>query len=131
MQLKLHVSESKTEREDQYEKIVILKTAKKVQEEKFRLVLNEIEVLKVQNQDQVARIAQLEENIKTKNDATSPIQSLPRPNSDDVPTIPSSCEDLKSNGHHLNGIYMVFDTNVRKVLATYCDFRQSSATSKA
>lgn len=51
-----HASESKAEREDQYEHIVILKAAKRAQEEKFKLVLNEIDGLKTQNRDQTARI---------------------------------------------------------------------------
>ena len=123
-----HVSESKVEREDQYEKIVILKAAKKAQEEKFQLVLNEIDGLKTQNRDQIARIVQLEEILKTKNDATSSIQANQN-NGDNRSIIPSSCEDLKLSGHHLNGIYIVFDANVKKVLATYCNFRQISASS--
>jgi len=124
-----HVSESKVEREDQYEKIVILKAAKKAQEEKFQLVLNEIDGLKTQNRDQIARIVQLEEMLKTKNDATSSIQANQN-NGDNRSIIPSSCEDLKLSGHHLNGIYIVFDANVKKVLATYCNFHLSSPSSK-
>ena len=124
-----HVSESKVEREDQYEKIVILKAAKKAQEEKCKLVFNEMEVLKAQNRDNMARIVQLEEILQNKI-ATSPIQSsaIAKSNNNDGTTIPSSCDDLKHSGHHLNGIYMVFDANVKKVLATYCDFRQFSTS---
>jgi len=66
LKLKQHVSESKVEREDQYEKIVILKAARKAQEEKFKLVFNEMEVLKAQNRDNMARIVQLEEILQTK-----------------------------------------------------------------
>ncbi len=128
LQFQLHVSESKAEREDQYEKIVILKAAKKAQGEKLQLVLNEMDALKEQNRDQLTRIVQLEEILKTKKDAASSIQSVGKPNVINGQTIPSSCEDLKSNGHHLNGIYMVFNANVKKVLAAYCDFRQSSPT---
>lgn len=129
LQFKQHVSESKAEKEDQYEKIVILKAARKAQEEKFKLVFNEMEVLKAQNRDNMARIVQMEEILQTKI-ATSPIQSsaIAKPNDNDGTTIPSSCDDLKHSGHHLNGIYMVFDANVKKVLATYCDFRQFSTS---
>jgi len=123
-----HVSESKAEREDQYEKIVILKSAKKAQEEKFRLILDEIDGLKTQNRDQIARIVQLEEILKNQNDATSPIHAKPK-NGDGRSIIPSSCEDLQLSGHHLNGIYIVFDTNAKKVLATYCNFHLSSPSS--
>ena len=135
LQFKLHVSESKAKSEEQFEKIVILKAAKKSQEEKFQLIQNEIEVLKGQNRDQMTRIEQLEEILKTKSDtssATSSIQSIPitaSHNNDGSTFIPSSCEDLKSRGHHLNGIYMVFDPDVKKVLAIYCDFRQSNYAS--
>jgi len=131
LQFQLHVSESKAEREDQYEKITILKAAKKTQQEKFQLVFNEIEVLKSQNRDQTARIVQLEETLHTKV-ATSSIQSSSsalEPDNNDGSTIPSSCEDMKSSGHSWNGIYMVFDANIKKVLATYCNFRRSSTTS--
>lgn len=132
LQFQLHVSESKAEREDQYEKITILKAAKKTQQEKFQLVFNEIEILKSQNRDQTARIVQLEEILQTKI-ATSSIQSSSysalQPGSNDGSTIPTSCEDLKSSGHNLNGIYMVFDANIKKVLATFCNFRRSTTTS--
>jgi len=134
LQFQLHVSESKAESEDQYENIVILKAAKKSQEEKFKLVLDKMEVLQAQNRDQVARIEELENILKTKSDTssvTSSIQSVTKYNNNNGPYIPSSCEDLKSIGHHLNGIYMVFDANVKKVLAIFCDFQQSySASSK-
>ncbi len=133
-QFQLHVSESKAESENQYENIVILKAAKKSQEEKFKLVLDKMEVLQAQNRDQVARIEELENILKTKSDTssvTSSIQSVTKYNNNNGPYIPSSCEDLKSIGHHLNGIYMVFDANVKKVLAIFCDFQQSySASSK-
>ena len=77
----------------------------------------------------MARIVQLEEILQTKI-VTSPIESsaIAKPNDNDGTTIPSSCDDLKHSGHHLNGIYMVFDANVKKVLATYCDFRQFSTS---
>ncbi len=91
-----------------------------------------MEVLKAQNQDQVARIVQLEEILQSEI-ATSRFQSsavAKSNNNNDGKTIPSSCDDLKHNGHHLNGIYMVFDAIAKKVLATYCDFRQSSTTSR-
>ena len=131
-QFQKHVSESKAEIEDQYEAITILKAARKTQEEKFKEVFNEMEVLKDQNKNQLIRIVQLEEILsKTKNDDTSSIQAVTKPNNDEGKTIPSSCEDLKSGGHHLNGIYMVFDANVKKILATYCDFHQFSTTSRS
>lgn len=128
-----HVSESKTERENQYEKIVILRASKKNQDDKLKLILNEMEVLKSQNRNQMARIVQLEKlsiQTKTAAAATSPIQSVGKPSNHDDPKLPTSCEDLNSSGHHLNGIYMVFDANVKKVLATYCDFHQSSVKSR-
>ena len=132
MQFKLHVTESKAESEDHYEKIVILRAAKKSQDEKFKLILNEIEVLKGQNRDQTTRIEKLEEILKTKtytsSSATSSIQSALKPNNDSGRFIPSSCQDLKSTGHSLNGIYMVFDSNVKKILATYCNFHQLSTS---
>ena len=120
-----HVSESKAEREDQYEKIVILKAGKKSLEEKFQLFLSEMEDLKAQNEDQTSRIKKLEEILKPKT-ATSSILSVNTEPKNRDPTLPSSCEDLKSKGHNLNGIYMVFDANEKKVLATFCDFHQSS-----
>jgi len=133
-QFQLHVSESKAESENQYENIVILKAAKKSQEEKFKLVLDKMEVLQAQNRDQISRIEQLENILKIKSDtssATSSIQSVTKYENNNGPYIPSSCEDLRSRGHHLNGIYMVFDANVKRVLAIYCDFQQSySASSK-
>lgn len=113
LQFQLHVSESIAEREDQYEKITILKAAKKTQQEQFQLVLNEIEILKSQNRDQMARIVQLEESLQTKVAASS-IKSSSlalQPDNSDGSTIPS-CEDLKSSGHNLNGIYMVFDPSI-------------------
>ena len=129
LQFQLHVSESKFRSEEQIEEMVILKSGRKAQEGKFKIVLNEMEVLKAQNRDQTARIEQLEKIMPRKSDATSPIPSVAtKPNSGAAPIIPSSCEDLKSNGHHLNGIYMMYDGNVKKVLATFCDFRQSSET---
>ncbi len=122
LQFQLHVSESKSKSEDQFEEIVILKAARKAQEGKLQIVLNEMEVLKAKNRDQAARIEQLEKILKIKSDTT-------KPNIDaGLAIIPSSCEDLKSNGHHLNGINMIYDVNVKKVLATYCDFSQSSET---
>ena len=78
LQFQLHVSESKAEREDQYEKIVILKAAKKAQGEKLQHVLSEMDALKEQNRDQMTRIVQLEEILKTKKDAASSIQSVVR-----------------------------------------------------
>jgi len=127
-----HVSESTAEKEDQFEKIVILKASKKTQEDKLKLILNEMETIKAQNRDQMARIVQLEELLQTKRagaDDTLPMQSVTKPNHDGH-KLPTSCEDLNSSGHHLNGIYMVLDANVKKVLATYCDFRQSSVKSR-
>ena len=133
LQFQLHVSEIESRNEEQFEEMVILKAARKAQEGKFKIVLNEMEVLKAINRDQTARIEQLEKFMTTKSDATSPIPSSvsTNPNSGAAPVIPSSCEDLKSKGHHLNGIYMVFDANAKKVLATYCDFRQSFTTSRS
>ena len=130
LQFQLHVSEIKSRNEEQFEEMVILKAARKAQEGKFKIVLNEMEFLKAKNQDQTARIEQLEKLMTTKRDATSLIPSSvsTKPNSGASQIIPSSCEDLKSNGHHLNGIYMIYDGNVKKVLATFCDFRQSSET---
>ena len=129
LQFQQHVSESKAEREDQYEKMSIIEAAKKAQGAKLKLVLDEIEVLKVQNRDQTARIEELEDILKTKT-ATSSVHSVINPNNEGS-TIPSSCEDLKSSGHRLNGIYMVFDADVKKMLATYCHFRQSSPISRS
>ena len=122
LQFQLHVSESKSKSEDQFEEIVILKAARKAQEGKLQIVLNEMEVLKAKNRDQAARIEQLEKILKIKSDTTKPNINA------GLAISPSSCEDLKSNGHHLNGIYMIYDVNVKKVLATYCDFSQSSET---
>jgi len=136
-QFQLHVSESQTESENQFETIVILKAAKKSQEEKFKLLLDKMEVLQAQNRDQTARIKKLEKvlnKLSVTSSATSSIQSVTKysnNDNDNDPFIPSSCQDLKSKGHHLNGIYMVFDANIKKVLAIYCDFHPSySASSK-
>lgn len=123
MQFQLHVSTSNSKFEEQYEQMMILKAARKTQDGKLQLVLDEMEVLKAKNRDQTARIEQLEEMLKIKSDTVSSIDSVTtKPNSDVGPIIPSSWEDLKSNGHHLNGIYMIYDVNVKKVLATFCDF---------
>lgn len=138
MQFQLHVSESKAERGDLHEKIAILKAGKKAQSEKLQLILNEMEILKTQNRNQMARIDRLEENLlkgkSAKSSATSPIQmqSVTKPKKDvGSSNISSSCEDLKSLGHYLNAMYMIFDANVKKVLATYCDFQQSSEFSRS
>jgi len=140
-QFQLLVSESKTESENQFETIVILKAAKKSQEEKFKLLLDKMDVLQAQNRDQTARIEKLEkvmlEVMNKQSDTsstTSSIQSVTKysDNNKNDPFVPSSCEDLKSKGHHLNGIYMVFDANIKKVLAIYCDFHPFySSSSKA
>jgi len=72
LQFQLHVSESKSKSEDQFEEIVILKAARKAQEGKLQIVLNEMEVLKAKNRDQAARIEQLEKILKIKSDTTKP-----------------------------------------------------------
>lgn len=42
---------------------------------------------------------------------------------DKITTMPpSSCKDLSTNGHTSNGIYLLYDSNVKKVSTAFCDF---------
>ncbi len=38
---------------------------------------------------------------------------------------PSSCKDLSTNGHTSNGIYLLYDSNVKKVSIAFCDFNNN------
>jgi len=100
------------------EQIKILKVAKTRLE-------NELGVLKANNQNQLTRINQLEELIKSKIATSSAIASSTpsAPTAVRAGVLPTSCQDVSSNGHNFNGIYMVYDAAVKKVAALYCNFQ--------
>jgi len=50
----------------------------------------------------------------------------PSPNNHNNSLIPSSCKDLSTNGHTSNGIYLLYDSNVKKVSTAFCDFTNNN-----
>ncbi len=42
---------------------------------------------------------------------------------------PSSCKDLSTNGHTSNGIYVLYDSNVKKASIALCDFDNNKGKS--
>ena len=103
---------------------------------------SEVKNLKSGNADQNVRINQLEEIIlREKNTKIPPkisnkvmvagksvigfIDQKASTSSaiySNVNLLPSSCKDLSTKGHTSNGIYLLYDSNVKKVPTSFCDF---------
>jgi len=118
------ISMLKFQNEDQNEEIQILKTARKNQNKRLKDVENELSELKSKNDEKTIKIDQLEKMIEDQNKLVSKSLAGNQPRtvisaeseqsgngetSSLSTMLPSSCNDLSSNGHRLNGIYPMFD----------------------
>jgi len=57
--------------------------------------------------------------------STSPSQKFDTVSSSNSLTLPSTCKDLSTKGHTSNGIYLLYDSNVKKVSTAFCDFNNN------
>ena len=76
-----------------------------------------------------AQKAQQEEEIRLlKNNKPSSIKKNSMPiESDTSPRLPpSSCRQLSTIGHYLDGIYLVANADTKKIEAIYCEFESST-----
>ena len=127
-----HVSKSNVKDIIKSEKIEILVAATNRHE-------SEMTMLKEENANQAKRIIQLEKKIilnnnnkakHTKIDGSAPNDKLAATSSSltniSKSSLPSSCKDLSTNGHNLNGIYLLYDSTVKKVTTAFCDFNYNN-----
>ncbi len=128
----------KFQNQDQNEEIQILKTARKNQNKRLKDVENELSELKSKNDEKTIKIDQLEKMIEDQNKLVSKslagnqpetivsassgqsVNTATSPASDQLTT---SCNDLLSNGHSLNGIYPIFDPKIKMVIMAFCDLK--------
>ena len=54
------------------------------------------------------------------------LEDISKPNN-----LPSSCKDLTTNGHTSNGIYLLYDSNVKKVTTAFCDFKTNKGNEQS
>jgi len=129
-----HVSKSNVKDIVKTEKIGILMAAKNRLESQMKM-------LKEDNFNQTKRINQLEKkillnnnnkakNVKTDESAPSDQLSATSLSMTNIQKssikLPSSCKDLSTNGHNLNGIYLLYDRIVKKVTTAFCDFNNNN-----
>ena len=114
--------------EDDVEKIQILWAARerqKSQDKNWKEELEkEMESLKEQNRNQIARINQLEEKLRMPH--KQQIKELPNNNNGGLLKMPTNCKDLSDIGHTLSGFHLIKDgklENENKIVAVYCNFQ--------
>ena len=78
-------------------------------------------LLEAKNAEQDKEIAQL----KNKMDSKQDIRRRVAGGSLTKPTAPSSCEDLATNGHSLQGFYLVKNPDTSQIQTVLCDFGTS------
>jgi len=132
--LRQHYQTKSSEFETQ---ISLLVTENIKQNERFDLLqtefLDQIHQLKTQSAKQEEEIRLL--NLKIAAFETSENKNanfVPNENgikSDSLPRLPpSSCRQLSTIGHYLDGIYMVANPDTNKIEAVYCEFGSSTRT---
>jgi len=75
-----------------------------------------------------ARRTQQEDDIRLLKNKPSSIEKNSMPiGSDTSPRLPpSSCRQLSTIGHYLDGIYLVANADTKKIEAIYCEFESST-----
>jgi len=138
-QLSNQLSEEKTLRQhfqtksSEFETQIRLLIAENVkQNERFDLLqtefldqINQLKTQSLRNYDNIAAFESFEnKNVNFASDENGiKSNSLPR-----LP--PSSCRQLSTIGHYLDGIYMVANPDTNKIEALYCEFGSSTRTRK-
>jgi len=87
---------------------------------------DEIAYLKKQNSEQVEEIRRLKEAAENKEDTTTSSGEKEinhKPNDSSPRVLPSSCRQLETLGHTLNGFYIVQNIIDSKMKVVYCDFQ--------
>jgi len=113
------------DKDSKYEKLeedfAILRAKSKRHDKEIQESRNEMIELKNQNQIQSERISQLESqlleaNHPSKNDENE----MTNPSAERK--IPKSCQELFELGQKINGIYMLHNSDEKKILSVFCDF---------
>lgn len=114
------------DKESKYEKLeedfAIQRAKSRRHDKEIQESRNEIIELKNQNQIQSERISQLEFQLLGANHPSKKDEKeMTNPSAQTK--IPKSCQELFEIGQKVNGIYMLYNSDEKKIVSAYCEFR--------
>ena len=120
-ELDVKINELAAENQNQEEKIKVLMAKTALQEEQIRILkntnINPAILEQKSEKNESSNNNQLEKDVVDIRMSNSP--SSPR-----LP--PSSCRQLSTIGHYLDGIYLISNPNTNKIEAVFCQFESST-----